>query len=330
MSLRASNPCAQNSFAFTFKHASWGEYQVEFPAGSQLWVLDRLRLQPDSLVFFFGDATPWDDFIRFHPVQKKASARHSRARAKHHPSVVRALLDECPWLSVDDLYPRAPTCASHRSRVSSSSGIDTADASMDPVPDADGEAALEPPQEHLLPAVEDPAEPPLLGADAADADMPAAAPALAIEDVDVALLLQELADTRQLYAHEDQEKYFYVHFRGGKFLAERKGKSFGYATAFARSSAKDFCRAVRWPQQGIPTQRMGPEAADKIAKEWVRKGHHFCCLWVEAGGAADFVFGAEHAPPEDLEFVDWMLTLDPLGVAWGFAQEARDAWPRGG
>ena len=95
---------------------------------------------------------------------------------------------------------------------------------------------------------------------------------------DMHAMAAELIDIRSTWKHdEDQQLYFYVHNRGGAWLAEHKGKSGDSATAMARSEAKAFCLQFHWPQQrGFGYSKFGSiDNANRLAREVARLGHWY-------------------------------------------------------
>ena len=78
-------------------------------------------------------------------------------------------------------------------------------------------------------------------APAAAAAGPAAAAAVPVPDVQY--YLDRLEQLRSEDVHDDHERFFYAHRRGGGWLAARSRVN-DYVTCFARARAKEFCRQM--------------------------------------------------------------------------------------
>jgi hypothetical protein len=86
---------------------------------------------------------------------------------------------------------------------------------------------------------------------------------------------------------------------------------------------RQFCDLYGFPTKSFAHVKYGVDAANKLAQEWARRGEFCCQLWVAAGRMDDFDFPAGMDITDDLDFVNWALTLDHTADTWAKAAECR-------
>ena len=121
-------------------------------------------------------------------------------------------------------------------------------------------------------------------------------------------------------------RFCYVHHRGGEDTCRRVGQVTDIATCFARSLAVSFCKHFLWPKQkGFTYTAVGDRhVADLLARQWCRRGNYFCALWHAHDCADDFHFTEADKPEENLEFVEWMSSIQEDDFLWD--HYAMPAW----
>ena len=145
-----------------------------------------MQFRTGNLVQTMHDPVPWEDFCRFHPRPKSATAGSKTSTKKKvdmSESIRQQLLSEFPWLTDEDLGiklgKKKPATPGERHASESDESEDR---------DVVVETAVEIPDEH----------------------------------VDVDALAKQVVMNRKLWDHESSHMFFYVTQRGGKWTAEKK------------------------------------------------------------------------------------------------------------
>ena len=147
----------------------------------------------------------------------------------------------------------------------------------------------------------------------------------------VAVVETELSAKRKEWRFdEDVETYFYLFVAGGNWTKKYKGCATDSVQYKARNNAKAFCELFGWPKMKTFTFNLyGEEASNQLAREWVRKSHHYMVAWLESGGTHTF----EHPDSLNYEcsaaFLDWACSLeDGKHPAFARSRELQDHKPR--
>ena len=92
------------------------------------------------------------------------------------------------------------------------------------------------------------------------------------------------------------------------------------------SVSKGVSKHSGWPKQkGITYIAVGDRwTADLLARQWCRRGNYFCALWHAHDCADDFHFTEADKPEENLEFVQWMSSIQEDDFLWD--HYAMPAW----
>ena len=144
---------------------------------------------------------------------------------------------------------------------------------------------------------------------------------------------QEILEVRAEYRLEDEDKFFYVRQRGGDANVPKVGRALDCAAMFARTGvATHFCVRYGFPKQkSYHYSKYGGEApANHLIKEFARKGHYFCCLWVSHDCDDAYVFVQEDIDSfeQGSDFVDCMLLLPVLSDTFAAGMVIVDWRPR--
>ena len=90
---------------------------------------------------------------------------------------------------------------------------------------------------------------------------------------------------------------------------------------------RQWCEEYHWPKEksyffSIYTQ----EGAAQLAHEFVRRANRYYSIWL---GQDDdlYVFSDADRVHEDLDFHNWMVTLDALSPAFAKGNELLGLWP---
>jgi hypothetical protein len=274
--------------------------EVEFDSVNNIWVLDDFELMEESMVIRIvcGDAVP---FGAFSPAISATTKAGKIAGRRLPRKMEEALIDEFPWLTAEDLGMLSSS-VNHGGRrvvrpVAGEKGGEPLESKSDLEEEVTGEGAI----------------------------MPAGGDAISVTG-----LVDELIALRSVWRHdEDQQHFFYVHQRGGKWLMEHKGEGSDSATCFARREAKAFCAAFKWPaQKGFTFKKFGgSDNANVLAREVARLGHWYCCTWHAKGCQADYRFLVDDKAPDDSDFIDWALTLPIECESFGAVTSIRAMFP---
>lgn len=275
--------------------------EVEFDSVDNIWVWDDFELMEESMVIRIvcGDAVP---FGAFGPAISATTKAGKTAGRRLPRKMEEALIDEFPWLTPEDLGKVSGGGNQGRRRVvrpgAGEDGGEPGESSSDIEVEVTGEGAI-------MPAGDD--------------------------AVDVLALHAELLALRGVWRYdEEQQQFFYVHQRGGKWLIEHKGKGSDGATCFARAEARPFCAAFQWPvQKGFTfTKFGGSDNANRLAREVARIGHWYCCTWHANDCQDDFRFHlVDDRAPDDADFIDWALTLPLESESLGAVTFIRAMFP---
>ena len=287
----------------------------------ELWVISRFDFtEQDNILRFASGPIPWPEFCRHHVFVGGAGhsgPTHKKARITE--AVKDALLHEFPWVIAEDLQLKArsgqPSCAGgkplykapdaflpdsdHGDSSSDHDGSDEHDDDSDEHEDGDELAAA--------------AEP---GADVAHVDLHA--------------LAGELAAIREEEGDGNFEgMFFFVANRGGAWTMAHHGTAAIAATSFAKALAREFCHKFGWQKQkGWSYKKYhGRPNANFLAREYARRGHHYCSIWFAHGCDDMFVFQACHDAPADPEFVGWMNGLDIVSIEFAEADRIQRLRP---
>ena len=94
---------------------------------------------------------------------------------------------------------------------------------------------------------------------------------------------QSLEEIRREWAFRfSEQNWFYVHHRGGDWTEEFVGvRSNEVAGKSSAGVARDWCRHFKFPKQrSFAYKRYTLPGANELAREYVRRGHHFCFAFV--------------------------------------------------
>jgi hypothetical protein len=140
------------------------------------------------------------------------------------------------------------------------------------------------------------------------------APDIVIGEDEYEAIRQEMLEKRAEFRIEDEDKFFYVRQRGGDSNVARIGRALDCAAMFARKGlAVQFCDKYGFPKQKSYhyTKYGGEVPANHLIREFARKGHYFCCIWVSHDCDDAFVFSREviEGFEQDPLWLDFMCAL---------------------
>jgi hypothetical protein len=283
---------------FTFEDMRFSSNPSVFTKdGGELWVLEGLVFSAACVVCAPESPIRFRFFTRhMHLVKDVSPSRTDRPRPRHRaaPSVRGKLLDEFPWLT---------------------------DADLD---DVCGRPAEEEGEEEEEEDDED----------EMSATRRREAPPVDIDEAEYEKIRREMLEKRAEYAVADEDKFFYVRQRGGDANVFKIGQALDCAAMFARKGvAVDFCRKFEFPKQKSYhySKYGGDVPANVLIREFARKGHYFCCLWLVHDCDDGFRFSEEDVRGYESkqEFLDLMGSLSAESAAFAAARQI-DKWrPKG-
>jgi hypothetical protein len=155
--------------------------------------------------------------------------------------------------------------------------------------------------------------------------------ALVLDDVAMDELLERMREEREVWKTDDDDLYFYVKLRGGKWTIEHAGVGNDCVGSFSRAGiATDFCNNYTFPSmKTFRFSKYGVESARALAREWARLGNYYCILWVskECDAVYDFTADEIH-DSQDLDFLDFCMTLNVEDDAWAPSTLLRGYTPK--
>jgi hypothetical protein len=277
----------------------------ELPFGEEasISVLEGLRFQADGALAPH-DPRPFELFVQFHPRRAQAVARPSGSGGRISVTVQDLLLQECPWLDRGDFNigehnPKGSQPRRRGGARATAAHIEHTDAKSD--------------EDDHVPDHED-----------SEGDVDGGDHGI---DVD-----RELAGVRAdlAVAEVDVEAYFAVTIRGGRWTLENRDVVADCAMGKARDSETRFwSEAFEFPKSKSFSFRLyGRERAVMLAREFCRRGNYFAGLYFDAVND-DFTYTADlvAACPDDVEFLEMLLSLDVDEPAFAKGQEIRACAP---
>jgi hypothetical protein len=237
-------------------------------------------------------AIEFSDFCRglpLVPITRPPVARRPRGAST---AAVASILDEFPWLELEDLVPQRARAAVARRHDARGPRLPVGDEG-----DADDDGGLDGDDtDDELPGLVDLAPPPL-------EDEPPAV-------IDV---VGDLADARIGIANAD-ERYYRATVLGGVWTANHVGEAADAAMGMARNGI-----ATRWAQyfkfpksKRFHFSRYGRADARMLAQEFARRGNFFCALFVQSGldlETFNYTQAMVNLYVESEEFIEWLLGI---------------------
>lgn len=204
------------------------------------------------------------------------------------PSVRDQLLDDFPWLTARDFEEAAGA-----------------------IEDTDTESE----DDEKKPAAIHPKEPP---------------PPKVVDSDEFERLRLEMLEKRAEFALADDDKFFFIRQRGGAANIAKIGTALDCCAMYARKGiAMEFCEKFGFPKQkSYHYSKYGGEIpANLLIREFARKGHFFCCLWLAHDCDHAYSYSDEDVKcyPSSPEFLDFMCGLPPESVAFA-AGKLIDDW----
>ena len=123
---------------------------------------------------------------------------------------------------------------------------------------------------------------------------------------------------------------FYVKPLGGAWTERHTDDSWDRYGCFARAGVGlRFCNNTRWPNMKTwSKRRYGVDEVKMLANEMCVRTIHYCKLWHEAGELLGWTLPVgSPEPPENIDFVDWVCTLDHTTVLFAQVMDLRNRRP---
>lgn len=286
------------------------DHQVPLSDETAIGVYRNTVFMGATLCVFHAPGS-FEEFLASLPlVEERAAKKAPRPRAPR--ASVDQLLQAHPWLSREDFQDevvRRPN-PSKRRRVDQRAG----------------EAYLNEDAGEVVP----PSPPPVCEEECEPQEEEAGEDEATNVQEELQAIREEVAQTLDDHA----DLYFKVTTRGGEWTHVHVGVAADSVRGEARGDlVKSWCKKFKWPlSMTFSMRRYGQEGSARLAKEFCRRATWFYRLCIESADPDAFQYspGVGLTVPEDTDFLDHVLALDPEDVVLLKAHELRGLSPRAG